>query len=163
FSIRVLNGVLRAPEPGSMNLIWNKIGGLPESLVTSSLLIEKLSPGEPFDLAIRDGKSGFVFFNIEGDSYDFSPACHTLTITGGRLVLSDELAGKLGQVALAGVDVGGINIKAAVYPIEITNLENGAVKSTTLPARSGVNGTDAPVPGPDIIVGDMTGLQQFGS
>src|SRR4029078_4855453 len=40
-----------------------------------------------------------------------------------------------------------------------------AVESSTLPPRRGSsrNGQEGSVPGPDIVVGDMNGLQQFGS
>ena len=48
--------------------------------------------------------------------------------------------------------------------IEITTVVNGAVRSSVMPARSGSNApAGALVPGPDIIVGDMPGLAQFGA
>ena len=51
-----------------------------------------------------------------------------------------------------------------MYPIEITTVVNGAAKSSTLPPRRGrtPNAPEGSVPGPDIIVGDMPGLAQFG-
>ena len=53
--------------------------------------------------------------------------------------------------------VGEISIAATVQPIEVTTFVNGEVKSAVMPPKGGN------VPGPDIIVGNMSGLQQFGS
>src|SRR4051812_39279151 len=67
FSILVFNELLRGPEPGSMALIpagANAPGySLPAALGASlkQLAIEKLSSSESFDLAVRDGKTGFTF------------------------------------------------------------------------------------------------------
>ena len=167
FTILVFNNVLRGPEPGSMGLIGENSRILPEPLNASSnqLVIEKISSSEPFDLVVRDGKTGFVFFNIEGNLYDYDAAAHLLSINGGRLLISEELANKLGRPADAGVIVGEISIATTMYPIEITTFVNGAAKSSILPPRRGStpNAPEGSVPGPDIVVGDMTGLQQFGS
>ncbi len=72
FTIFVFNNELRGPAPGSMGLIWGNSAVLPEPLSASAnqLVIEKMSPGEQFDLVVRDGKTGFVFFNIEGNLYE---------------------------------------------------------------------------------------------
>lgn len=164
FTIRVFNHVLRDPEPGSMGL--RSLGRLPDLLNASSnqLVIEKLPPGDPFDLVLRDEKTGFVFFNIEGHLYDYDAATHFLSVKSGRLLISEELAQKLGRPADQSAVVGDISIDATVYPIEVTTLVNGAIRSSTLPARID-RSTDAPtfVHGPDIMVGDMSGLAQFGS
>ena len=74
FPILVFNDQLRGPIPGSMALIPSRSGGLqsavslPAALGASfkQLTIEKLPSSEQFDLAVRDAKTGFVFFNIEG-------------------------------------------------------------------------------------------------
>ena len=109
FTIRVFNNVLRGPEPGSMGLIRENSSVLPEPLNASSnqLVIEKIPSGEPFDLVVRDGKTGFVFFNIEGNLYDYDAAAHLLSIKDGRLLISEEFANKLGRPADAGVDRRG--------------------------------------------------------
>lgn len=168
FAVRVLNDVLRGPEPGSMGLTWNNSRALPEPLNASSnqLVVEKVAPTEPFDLVVRDGKTGFTFFNIEGNLYDYDAIGQLLSIHNGRLLISEELANKLGRSKEAGTVVGEISIKVSVYPIEITTFVNGAVKSSIMPPRRARDpqGPDgAGVPGPDIIVGSMQGLQQFGS
>jgi hypothetical protein len=167
FTIRLFNEVLRGPEAGSMGLIWESSAVLPEPLRASSnqLVIAKTRAGERFDLLVRDGKTGFVFFNIEGDLYDYDPATHLLSINGGRLLISVELANKLGRAADAGLIVGEITIATNMYPIETTTFVNGAAKSSTLPPRRGrsPNAPGGSVPGPDIVVGDMFDLAQFGS
>ena len=122
-----------------MALIWGNSAVLPEPLNASSnqLVIEKIPSGEPFDLVVRDGKTGFVFFNIEGHLYDYDAAAHLLSIKGGRLLISEELANKLGRPADAGVIVGEISIATTMYPIEITTVVNGAAQSSILPPAKG--------------------------
>ena len=77
FSVLVFNDLLRGPEQGSMALVpqagVNAPGysNLPIALARSlkQLVIEKLPSDAAFDLAVRDGTTGFTFFNIEGDQY----------------------------------------------------------------------------------------------
>ena len=167
FSILVFNDQLRGPEPGSIALIpstgVNDPGySLPMPLAASlkQLVVEKLSPDAPFDFAVRDARSGFTFFKIEGHQYDYQANARLLSITGGRLVVSKQFAESLGRPSEAGTVAGEISIGAAMQPVEITRLDkNGDVKSATLPAlhQPGV-GT---IPGPDVIVGDLIGLDQL--
>ena len=73
FTILVFNKDLRGPEPGSMALIPQSSATLPAALNASfnQLVIEKHGVDEAFDLVVRDGKTGFIFFNIEGNLYDY--------------------------------------------------------------------------------------------
>ena len=75
FTILVFNDVLRSPESGSMALVQNPEAAptLPAALAASlkQLVVEKLPSDAAFDLAVRDGKTGFTFFNIEGHQYDY--------------------------------------------------------------------------------------------
>ena len=70
FPILVFNDLLRGPEPGSMTLIPAGVNApgysLPAALGASlkQLVIEKLPSGQGFDLALRDGNTGFTFFNV---------------------------------------------------------------------------------------------------
>ena len=166
FAVLVFNNALRGPDLGSMGLIWGNSRVLPEPLNGSAnqLVIEKLASDAAFDLAVRDGKTGFVFFNIEGNVYDYDAAAHLLSITRGRLVISEELARKLGRPADAGVVVGEISISTTMYPIEVTTVVNGAIQSSILPARNG-GAPNVPdfVPGPDVIVGDLPSMIQAGA
>ena len=43
--------------------------------------------------SIRDAKTGFVFFNIEGICYDYDAAARTLRSTDGRLLISEGSQG----------------------------------------------------------------------
>jgi hypothetical protein len=169
FTILVLNNALRGPEPGSMGLIRKNSAILPEALNASSnqLVVEKIDSSEPFDLVVRDGKTGFRFFNIEGHQYEYDAAAHLLRIKDGRLLMSEEFAKTLGRAADAGSTVGKISIAATMYPIEIDKLVNGAVQSAVLPAlRAHGVGAEAAqpsvgtVPGPDVIVGDLPAVTQ---
>ena len=111
---------------------------------------------------MRDGKTGFTFFNIEGGQYDYDANAKLLSITGGRLLVSKEFAESLGRPSDAGAVAGEISIGATMQPIETMQLDqNGDVKSARLPAlnQPGV-GT---VPGPDVIIGELIGLQQLTS
>src|SRR5207247_2392402 len=77
FTILVFNDLLRGPDSGSMALVPAGVNdpgySLPLSFSGSlnQLVIEKLPSDAVFDLAVRDGKSGFAFFNVEGDQYDY--------------------------------------------------------------------------------------------
>ena len=67
FSILVFNDLLRGPDHGSMALVpQNSASILPASLAASikQLAVEKLSSNAAFDLAVRDERTGFVFFNV---------------------------------------------------------------------------------------------------
>src|SRR5437763_4667777 len=68
FTILVFNNVVRATEPGSMRLIDGNPTFLPAPLDASAnqFVIERRPSEEPFELVIRDGKTSFVFFQIEG-------------------------------------------------------------------------------------------------
>src|SRR5438094_1415094 len=159
FPILVFNDLLRGPEPGSMALIPGGINAtgysLPAALGASlkQLVIEKLPPDRGFDLAVRDGNTGFTFFNVEGHRYNYNANARALSITNGRLLVSKEFADALGRPSDAGSIVGKISVGAAMQPVEIDQLVNGEPQSAVMP---GV-GT---VPGPDVIVGDLIGLEQ---
>lgn len=163
FTILVFNDELRGPLPSSMGLIPNDYPTLPEKLNASyqQLVVESMPWGEPYDLVVRDGKTGFVFFNIEGHQFDYDSNGKSLNIQTGRLLISKEFAAELGRSSEAGVVVGKISIAATMRPIEITKYVDGEVKSESMPAlRTPESGS---VPGPDVVVGDLTGLAQFGT
>src|SRR6266481_146745 len=162
FSILVFNDLLRGPDHGSMALVpQNSASALPVSLGASirQLAVEKLPSGAGFDLAVRDDKTGFVFFNVEGDHYDYDANARLLSITGGRLLVSNEFAKALGRASDTGAVAGEISIGATMEPIEINHLdENGNVKSASLPPLNvPLPGT---VPGPDVIVGSLLDFVQ---
>ena len=167
FPVLVFNDQLRGPEPGSMTLVPAGVNfpghnNLPVALSASlkQLVVEKLPSDQKFDFAVRDGNTGFTFFNVEGHQYDYNAAAQSLTITDGRLLISKEFANALGRPSDAGLVVGKISVGAAMQPIEINRLdENGNVKSASLPAlhQPGVR----TVPGPDVIVGELLDFVQM--
>jgi hypothetical protein len=119
-----------------------------------------MAPGDRFELAVRDARTGFRFFNIEGYSYHYDATTRELRIDGGRLLISDEFARSLGRPADAGAVVGNISVTANMRPIEIVKVINGESESAVLPP------SDSPTAqsnGPDVIVGDMPSMAQFGS
>jgi hypothetical protein len=163
FTVLVFNNELRGPLPSSMALIPQNSADLPAKLNASyqQLVIENTSWGGPFDLIVRDAKTGFVFFNIEGAQFDYDSNNHLLSVQMGRLLISKEFATELGRPSDIGAVVGQISLTATMRPVEITQVVDGEVTSDVLPAlNSPQNGT---VPGPDVVVGDLSGLAQFGS
>jgi len=140
FTVLVFNNVLRGAEFGSaMALIPKSSATLPAALSAclDQLVVEKLPSGKAFDLAVRDGKTAFVFFNIEGNLYDYDANGQLLSITGGRLLISKEFANALGRPSEASSVVGKISLGAAMQPIQITQLVNGKPKSVVMPPVRG--------------------------
>src|SRR4029434_800013 len=86
FTILVFNDLLRAAETGTMTLVPQNTASLPAPLSVSlqQLAVEKLPSDAAFDLGVHDGKTGFVFFNVEGTLYDYDAGAQLLTITEGR-------------------------------------------------------------------------------
>jgi hypothetical protein len=156
FPILIFNNAFRGPTLGSMGLIPQNSGALPTALIASlnQLVIEKIDWSGDFDIVVRDAKSGFVFFNIEGNLYDYDAGAQLLSIRGGRLLISKEFANALGRPSDTALMIGKISIAAAMQPIEIYQVLNGEPQSVVMPAV----GTQ---PGPDVIVGDLSGLAQF--
>ena len=171
FSILVFNDRLRGPEQGSMTLIPQGsptgLNNVPAALGASfkQLTIEKLPSSEQFDLAVRDAKTGFVFFNIQGHQYDYDANAQLFTITGGRLTMSRDFANALGRPSDAGAVVGEISIGAPMQPVEIKEIVNGELKEVTMPPLQSATGAQVPTAthGPDVIVGDLPNLEQQGS
>ena len=162
FSVVVFNDELRGPQQGSMSLIPQTAANLPSKLGDSyeNLVVEAMPVGSPYEMTIRDGRTGFVFFNIEGHQFDFAAEEKTFGIQMGRLLLSEEFAAELGRRSDAGSLVGQISVRANMRTTERTEIsDHGEVQSAVLPGDP-ENGT---VPGPDVIVGDLSGLAQFGS
>ena len=170
FPILVFNDLLRTVQPGSMALIPSRDGGipaLPVQLAASAkqLVVEKLPLNQSFGLAVRDSKTGFTFFNVEGGDYDYNANAQSLRIAGGQLFISKQFANALGRPSDTGSIVGTISVGAAMQPIEITQVVNGKRKSVVVPPlRQGASpGTPTLVPGPDIIVGDLPDMVQVGT
>ena len=140
---------------------------LPAALRSSlkRLTVEKLPSGQGFDLAVRDSNTGFTFFNIEGHQYNYDATAQSLSITGGRLLISKQFASTLGIPSEAGSLAGTISIGAAMQPIQIDQLVRGETKSMVLPPMQHAVGPGVPdlVPGPDVIVGDVEDVAQFNS
>ncbi|MEO5720688.1 MAG: dockerin type I domain-containing protein, partial [Chthoniobacterales bacterium] len=162
------NDALRGAQPGTIGLRWDHSRMLPGSLNASAnqLVVERTAPGASHELIVRDGVSGFRFFNVEGNLYEYDGATRSLKIEGGRLLISDEFAKMLGRPADAGTLAGEISITAEMTTIDVTTFVNGEVTASKLPPRAKGETAGVGVPGPDIIVGDIGaigGLAQFGS
>jgi hypothetical protein len=117
-----------------------------------------MSWGGSSDLVVRDQKTGTVVFHVVGQQYDYDADQRRLDIRAGRLVVSPELARELARPSEAGAVAGTISLFASMRAIEAAKLVEGEVQSHRLPA----GGFAGSVPGPDVIVGDLSGLQQFG-
>lgn len=163
FTTMIFNGELRGPLPGSMKIIPLDPSALPAGLSAAydNIVIEHAPYGEAYELVLRDGKTGFLFFNIEGHTYEYDSFSRSLGINQGRILLSKDYAAQLGRPDDAGTIVGEVSISATLRPIEVMQVMNGEIYADVLPA---IGDADAGgVPGPDVIVGDVMGLAQFGS
>jgi len=156
-TILAFNGELRGPLPGSARLVPRGSDPLPRSLASRDLLVEQTAWGAPFDLVVRDAATGRALFNVEGHEYAYESTRRSLGVRGGRLLVSKEFAAELGRPSAAGALVGSLSIDATMRPIEVTQIVDGEIRADSLPA------TEGGVPGPDVIVGDVNGLAQFGS
>ncbi|MBE7515230.1 MAG: carboxypeptidase regulatory-like domain-containing protein [Chloracidobacterium sp.] len=165
FKLLVFNDELRGPMPSSMDVKPANRPAVPSALAASynKLMIESLPWGGQYELAVRDSETGFTFFNIEGHEWEYNPAGPSLAIKGGRLLVSPEFAQSLRKTALAGAIVGAINVDMNLRTVEMTSVVNGEETGTVLPAGFGMESNASLVPGPDVIVGDLSGLAQYGS
>ncbi len=160
--VMVFNGEIRGTLPGSMRIIPQNSAVLPAGLDASyqNLIVEKTPFGELFEFVVRDAKTGFTFFNIEGHEYSYDLNGRALGINNGRLLMSSDFAAQLGRPSEVGFIVGQISINATMRQVEVSQVTEGETVSTALPA------SDSPqpgtVPGPDVVVGDVVGLAQFG-
>ncbi|MBC7900529.1 MAG: carboxypeptidase regulatory-like domain-containing protein [Saprospiraceae bacterium] len=163
FTILAFNDELRGSLPSSMGLIAQDPGFVSATLKASysQLVIESMPSGGDYELVVRDAKTGFVYFNIEGQEFDYKAEGRVFSVRNGRLLISKEFAAELGRPSETGSGVGEISITATMRPIEITQLVEGEVISDVMPALG--NAEAGGVPGPDVVVGDLIGLAQFGS
>src|SRR5438046_4404684 len=85
FTILVFNDDLRGALPSSMAIILQSSATLPAKLNASygQLVIESTPWGAPYELVVRDGKTGSAFFNIEGHSADYKAGARLLSIQSG--------------------------------------------------------------------------------
>src|SRR5438046_796220 len=136
FTIIVTNDVFRGPLPGLMRFIPQNIPNLPAPLNTSfhQLVLENKQSEETSDLVVRDGNSGFIFFNVAGYQYDYDAGTRRLSISDGRLLISEEFARQLGHPENALAFAGKISVAASMQPIEIKTVFDGEVQSAVLPA-----------------------------
>jgi hypothetical protein len=163
FTVLVFNNELRGPRPSSVELVPQAPATVLAPLSPHpQLVLESTTWGESSELRIRDGKTGTVLFNVEAPRYDYHAVGHRLELQAARLLVSPELAIEMKRPAAAGSAVGTLSLAAAMRAIEITKLVDGRVESDRLPAHPGF-GTAGSVPGPDVIVGDLSGLAEFGN
>lgn len=179
-TIIVTDKVLRGPLPSSMRIISQSPFELPVKMNASAgdLVVEVMPFGNHYELTVRDQKTGYTFFNIEGHQYDYNAETNRFVISGGRLLLSSEYANDLGRSADAGTVVGEFSVSTGMKTID--SLIDGKSESDYLVENTGevMSGNDAfarlfnsdkscaanagTTPGPDVVVGDVVGLAQFG-
>lgn len=167
FPVLVFNDLVRGVQPGSIALEPQNVPALPNPLRASlrQLVLEKLPSGRGFDLAVRDGNTGFMYFNIQGHQYNYDANAVSLAITNGKLLVSKELAKAIGRPSEAGSVIGTISLGGVMQPIEITQFANGHPQSLVMPSMRHPLGRETPnlVPGPDVIVGNIEDVAQQGT
>lgn len=180
-TVIVTDNQLRGPLPSSMRIVSQNPFELPVKMNSSSdvLAVEVMPFGEHYELAVRDQRTGYTFFYIEGHQYNYNADSRQFTISQGRLILSNEYANDLGRPNDAGSIVGEFSASTGMKTID--TLIDGKSQSDYLVENTGeiMSGNDAfarlfnspklcaanagSVPGPDVVVGDVVGLAQFGS
>lgn len=153
FTSIVFNDQLRAILPSSMKITTS-------NPISKELILESLPIGGQYSLALRDGLEGQILFNIEGEIVDYNAAEKKLTISEARLLVSEENASNFG--AKAGTVVGEFGMSASLRAIEVAQIRNGDVTESSLPPTNDPDQVGT-TPGPDVVVGDLNGLAQFGS
>jgi hypothetical protein len=116
FTVVAFNDELRGALPSAMRIMPHNLAALPTKLSESSqnLVLERTGWGEPYELVVSDGKTGFVFFYVEGFVYDYDSNEQSLKVQGGRLLLSREYAAALKLPTKSGAIVGEISFTAAL-------------------------------------------------
>jgi glucose/arabinose dehydrogenase len=155
------NNEFRGLQSGSMTILPQENSAKAPAYLKNSLIIESSSWGQPYELTVRDEKTGALLFNIESHEFDYAGDKHSLVIKNGKLLLSKEFAQKLRRPSDEGAIVGTISIAASLKAIEIRQVVNGQTQSSVMPA-AGQDGLTR-VNGPDVIVGLLSGLAQFGN
>lgn len=158
FTFLVYNGELRAVMPGTLTLVPSDAGmkgRLPDLVLERSELVSD----DP--LVIRDRGTGSIVFNVDAAPSNFDGFSRTFRSQGGRLVLTKEYADALGRPEDAGKIVGQFAMSASTRVIESIQVSDGEVKAASLPANR--NPEPGTVPGPDVVVGRLFDLSQWGS
>lgn len=163
FNVTTVDDELRGPMPGSMNIEPAQKSSLTGKLGNSyeRLSVERPPFTEEHSLYVRDSKSGFKFFFVEGHELSFEPGESRFAASNGRLMITKDFARVLGNDELAGTRAGSISISAKMRAIEVVELSDDADNKTTIPGKNA--NFDGSRPGPDVVVGDVFGLAQFGS
>ncbi len=161
FASIAFNNEFRGLQPGSMTILPQEHAAKLPPYLKNSLVIESSPWGQPYELTLRDEKSGLLLFNIESHEFDYAADKHSLVIKSGKLLLSKDFAETLRRPADEGAIVGVISISANMKAIEINQVVNGETQSSVMPTTDGSSLTR--VNGPDVIVGALSGLAQFGS
>jgi hypothetical protein len=164
FTAIATNGDFRGLQASSLGIVPRTSAYIPAKLAESynRLILEQLPWGAHYSLVVRDRENGFTFFYVEGHQFEFDAATRTLRIIGGRLLLSDEFSELLGKESRPDAYVGELSATGSMLAIEVQKTVNGEIASTVLPAGAGMSPDAGTVPGPDVIVGDVNGLGQFG-
>lgn len=161
FTSIAFNGEFRGLQSGSMTILPQESAAKAPAYLKNSLILESSPWGQPYELSIRDEQTGLLLFNIESHEFEYAGDKHSLVIKGGKLLLAKEFAEKLRRPSDEGAIVGTLTLSADMEAIEITQVVNGETQSSVMPTvdQTGLER----VPGPDVIVGALSGLAQFGS
>lgn len=163
FTIVVFENELRDSVPGELPISPKGKAELPGKLGAGyeNLMIERSAPGSEYEFVVRDRRTWYPFFNIEGHQVKYDHGSRLLNIEGGRMLISDRFAADLGRGVKAGTVVGEMSLYAKMRQVEVAELVDGEILTNVLPAMKDPEaGT---TPGPDVVVGDVYGLAQFGS
>ena len=118
--------------------------------------------GGHYDLVVRDGKTGFIFFNIEGAGIRLQSERHSCSACPDRTTADLERVCRRTRTSVRCRHRRWTDFDQGNYAPD-----RGHARSLTAKSQSACccpsNPETGSVPGPDVIVGDLSGLAQFGS
>src|SRR5436309_693690 len=120
-------------------------------------------------LSLRHSSGNYAAQSKQENSDAATDILQKLIVENGTVTMDLDL-NRLNELAFApqgavSVVAGKISAGAAMQPVEVTQLVNGEIKSVVMPPLGSANGRETPtlVPGPDVIVGELPEMAQYGN
>jgi len=158
------------------NMLGGELRGLPAfTLHSAGKRVEVASPAvairesndADYDFIFRDSATGLRLFELTGGNVDFDARLGLFSMSDALARITADLAAALGVPQAAGRTVGSVSFDGQMRVTERVVLHHGDPVEAELPPDDDDGGfetydDDFPSEGPDVIVGELPSLQQFG-
>lgn len=149
---RVLGGELRLSSGLSLNSSAGPIEAAGLTLMYNPYGVER-------PITINDSITGEVIFDVSGALFTLEDA--GVSLENAYVALSEEFIARSGASAAASPVVGELSMKASLAEVDASVLD--FVAMSPIPAEvPDVGQRGFPNPGPDVIVGDIPNISQYG-